>query len=203
MKEYGDIIYKQKWPASSDDRFELGSCYVAIIFLSIIMIAALLETDWENHDHILNGLIIISGSLLAILIVILMIKKWYGLHYTIFKNGFIYPRRFFEATGNDNYIAYEQIKDMSFYNYGLACYLKLEGKGMNLIEIRESAGVEPYLIIIRELIKRLNKTNIPDFQLLEKSLSSKNKKIKRNALDEFKKKNESFLNTNENQELII
>jgi len=195
MEDHGDIIFKQKWSTSFVDKFMIGSYYAGIIFFSFLLIFAIVRIDWSIDDDRRNGLILIFTSLLALCFAIIKIREDSVLRYRIYKNGFVYPKRFAKITGKDNYIDYSRIIDISFFNYGFNCNLKLTGG--KIVMIREYEGVEPYLIIVRELIKRLNKTEVPDFQMLEKFYSSKNKEIKAMALREFMKTNQSFLHPRE------
>jgi hypothetical protein len=97
--------------------------------------------------------------------------------YSIFENGFIYPKRLGSADADDNFLAFDRIKDITFYRCGIVCVLQLNDGSRERIDIYKDwlinrKRVEPYLKTVQIIISRLNKTEIPDFSPLRKYLEN-------------------------------
>jgi hypothetical protein len=126
--------------------------------------------------------------LLPILLVFNIIKKENPKYpFQIYENGFVYPTKIKGADKTTNYLGFVQIERIAFERYGDILAIKIKGAGIAIITPKWA--FESYFVLCRLICKKMNYSNCPDFDLLEKMcLLIKEKK----PIDAIKEKNKDF-----------
>jgi hypothetical protein len=163
---------------------------ILLSFIFGLLFSLIIVAFYSSHQEFWKTLLIALGfSGLAYLVFISIysfFNKYIQFRYTVFQNGFIFPIKL-RGTTWSNYISYNDIEDVGFSNYGNSAILKM--KNTRFLIITTNEGIVPYLLIVHEVAKRLEKRELPDLTLVERFATIKNAREEKELQIELKNKN--------------